>query len=86
MDVGVRELKQRLSEVLDIAAGGDIVVVTDRGVPKVRITAVEPAGRYQQGVEQGWIRPAPSARRLVSGRRFPSMRSVIDVLDDDRGE
>lgn len=35
MNVGVRELKQHLSEFLDRAAAGEVVTITDRGVPKV---------------------------------------------------
>jgi prevent-host-death family protein len=38
MDVGIRELKAKLSEVLDRAERGEIVTVTDRGRPKVLIT------------------------------------------------
>ncbi|MGE3329224.1 MAG: type II toxin-antitoxin system Phd/YefM family antitoxin, partial [Acidimicrobiia bacterium] len=34
MNVGVRELKQGLSEYLDRVAGGEILTVTDRGTPK----------------------------------------------------
>lgn len=43
MDVGVRELKDRLSEILDKAASGEIVRVTDRGVPKALIVPQTPA-------------------------------------------
>ena len=34
MEVGIRELKQHLSEYLDRAERGEVVTVTDRGVPK----------------------------------------------------
>ena len=31
MDVGIRELKQRLSEIIDLVAKGETIRVTDRG-------------------------------------------------------
>jgi prevent-host-death family protein len=37
MDVGVRELKRRLSELLDLAERGELVRVTDRGRPKAML-------------------------------------------------
>lgn len=40
MNIGVRELKQNLSEYLDRAANGELVVVTDRGIPKALIVAI----------------------------------------------
>jgi prevent-host-death family protein len=40
MNIGVRELKQNLSENLDTAANGELVVVTDRGIPKALIVAI----------------------------------------------
>ena len=55
MDVGVRELKQHLSEYLDRAANGEIIRVTDRGQPKAILAPVPGAGRLAAGLEQGWI-------------------------------
>ena len=39
VEVGVRELRENLSEWLDRAAGGEDVIVTERGKPKVRLAA-----------------------------------------------
>ena len=39
VEVGVRELRESLSEWLDRAAAGEDVIVTERGKPKVRLSA-----------------------------------------------
>ena len=85
MDVGVRELKQRLSEFLDRAERGEVIRVTDRGVPKVMITQILDTGRYEQGVTEGWIRPA-SESGLLPIRRVRTKRAVRDVIAEDRSE
>ena len=86
MNVGIRELKQHLSEYLDRAAAGESVQVTERGVPKVQIVPVPGAGVMTVGVEQGWLRPPLRADGLVHGRRVVGRRRIADVLEDDRGE
>jgi prevent-host-death family protein len=40
MDVGIRELKQRLSEYLDRVSKGEVVRITDRGRPKALLTGI----------------------------------------------
>ena len=57
MEIGVRELKQRLSEIIDLVCLGEHVVVTHRGMPKVVTTPIAGAARLQQGIEEGWVRP-----------------------------
>jgi prevent-host-death family protein len=55
MDVGVRELKSKLSEYLARVEGGETVNVTSRGrrvarlIPAVGETAIE------RGLREGWI-------------------------------
>lgn len=39
MEVGVREFRENLAEWIDRAAGGDEVIVTERGLPRVRLSA-----------------------------------------------
>ncbi len=86
MNVGVRELKQHLAEYLDRAAGGEVVQVTERGVPKVQIVPIPGAGAMQVGVEEGWLRPASASTGLQPVRRVVGRRTIADVLVDDRGE
>lgn len=86
MDVGIRELKAKLSEYLSRAAAGEEVVVTDRGVPIVRLLPFADQ-TLQRGFDEGWIE-AP--RRDLEGGLPPypghrSSRSTTEVLDEDRG-
>jgi prevent-host-death family protein len=82
-DVGVRELKQRLSEYLDRAERGELIRVTDRGRPKAVLGPLPGRARVDEGVAGGWISPA-SQTGLGTARRFSAKRRVLDVLADDR--
>lgn len=86
MDVGVRELKQRLSEYLRLVEAGETIRVTDRGVPKAVITPLTGMDRIAAGVDEGWIRPAREPRRIGTAPRASTNRSVRDLLREDRGE
>ena len=69
MDVGVRELKQHLSEYLDRAAAGEHLVVTDRGIPKALIGPVPGGLELERGIDDGWVRPAVRPGTLPAVRR-----------------
>ncbi len=84
MDVGVRELKAKLSEYLGAAAAGQEIVVTDRGRPVARIVAYGPASAIDRGIAEGWIE-APRRTKLGPPVRHRAPASVLDVLDEDRG-
>ena len=84
-DVGVRELKQRLSEYLDRAERGELLRVTDRGRPKALLGPIPGRARIEAGIEEGWIRPG-SGGPLGPVTRWKSTTRVLDVLAEDRGE
>ena len=84
MDVGVRELKRRLSEYLDRAARGEIIRVTDRGQPKAILGPLPGGGLLEAGVSEGWIRPGNDTPPRASARHT-ARRRVVDVLSEDRG-
>jgi prevent-host-death family protein len=84
-DVGVRELKQRLSEYLDRAERGELVRVTDRGRPKALLGPLPGRANIEAGISAGWIR-AGSARGLRPVKRVKSRGRVLDALAEDRGE
>ena len=87
MDVGVRELKQHLSDYLDRAENGEIITVTDRGRPKVQLVPLPGGGnRLAEGIEQGWITPPSRPGPLLPVQRFRAATSITDVLDSDRGD
>ena len=86
MDIGVRELKQHLSDYLERAARGETVIVTDRGVPKAQIIAVPGAASLQRAAEEGWLRLPLDPAPLPQIPRVTSTRRKLEVLGEDRGE
>ena len=84
-DVGVRELKQRLSEYLDRAERGELLRVTDRGRPKAMLGPLPGRASVDAGISEGWIR-AGSASGLRPVKRVKASGRVLDALAEDRGE
>lgn len=84
MDVGVRELKAKLSEYLTRVAAGEELTVTDRGRPVARIVPFADT-TLQRGFDEGWIE-APRRSSLEPFERVAAAESVASVLDADRGE
>lgn len=84
-DVGVRELKQHLSEYLDRAERGELLRVTDRGRPKALLGPLPGRAQVEGGIAEGWIKPG-SGETLPPVSRFRSSGRVLDALADDRGE
>ena len=85
MDVGVRELKQRLSEYLERVARGETIRVTDRGQPKAILAPIPGSGRLAAGIAEGWIREA-KASEPVQVPRAPAARPISEVIAEDRDE
>lgn len=82
-DVGVRELKQRLSEYLDRAERGELVRVTDRGRPKALLGPLPGRARVEEGIAEGWITPASGAGLTVA-HRWRGRSPVLGALAEDR--
>ncbi len=85
MNVGIRELKAKLSEYIANVSEGNRVVVTDRGRPVAELVAIQGDSAIDRGIEAGWIDP-PQRTELGEPPLFSSKRSVADVLDEDRGD
>ena len=87
MDVGVRELKQHLSDYLDRAQRGQVITVTERGRPKVLLVPLPGGGdRLADGIDEGWITPPARPGRLAPVKRSQSTLRIDDVLERDRGD
>jgi prevent-host-death family protein len=86
MNVGVRELKQHLSDYLDRVARGEVIQITDRGVPKAQIIPLPGAAAFEQGVEEGWLRPPTRRGALAEVTRTSAAERSAAVLGEDRGE
>jgi prevent-host-death family protein len=62
MDVPVSTLRAELKSWIEKARAGEEVVVTDRGIPVARLTAVESADLVSDLVREGLITPAQVSR------------------------
>lgn len=86
MQVGIRELKRRLSAWVERAAKGEVIRVTDRGKPRAVLGPLSDADRIAVGIAEGWIRPARSRRTRRTPQRHRPARPSAEVLAEDRGE
>ena len=86
MDVAVAELRANLRHWLSRARDGDEVVVTERGIPVVKIVGLETASAIESLVQQGVIaRPSALSRPVASGwPRSHSHRPVSDRVTEQR--
>ena len=87
--VGLKTLKNKLSEYVRAAAAGETVVITDRG----RVVAeINPPKRKQEsvierGIREGWIRPAVrGADWPPKGKPVPglTLEKILADLDESR--
>lgn len=83
MDVGVRELKQRLSEYLERVARGEVIRVTDRGRPKALLTPVQDERVIARGVAEGWLTPGEETPPQPV-RRARARQRALELLREDR--
>lgn len=81
----MRDLKAHLSAVLDRAAAGETITVTERGRPKAVLGPVPGRGRIDRGIAEGWVNPGTGGR-LDPVTPAAARRSVAEVLADDRSD
>jgi prevent-host-death family protein len=85
IEVGVRELKNNLSRYLDRVQQGEEVIVTDRGRPVARLSALgHSADRLGELIATGVVRPPKSTQRARPARRIEPKGSVSDLVADQR--
>jgi prevent-host-death family protein len=92
--VGLRELKNRLSEYVRLVRAGERVLVTDRGqvvaelVPSTATVAAGPEAALAELDRRGMTRP-PSNKGRASYPRFRRLApkgTARRLLDEERGE
>ncbi len=78
--VGIRELRQRASELLRRVAAGETIEVTDRGRPVALLSPLPEAGPLERLRAAGEVDPAtadlaelPAPLRLQAGQEPPSV-------------
>ncbi|MEP6892251.1 MAG: type II toxin-antitoxin system prevent-host-death family antitoxin [Gaiellaceae bacterium] len=80
MEVGVRELRENLAEWLARAAAGDEIVVTERGTPRVRMTAATAESVLDQLIREGRATPPRRPRRPLPAAIEVEGNPVTDEL------
>lgn len=85
MDVGIRELKRRLSALVEVAARGEVIRVTHRGRPKALLVPLPGRLRLEDGISEGWLRRGSGDMPVVARRRSRARVRIADVLAEDRG-
>jgi antitoxin (DNA-binding transcriptional repressor) of toxin-antitoxin stability system len=93
--VGIKLFKNKLSEYIRLAAGGETVLVTDRDRVVVAELGPPAPGRSPlvsdalllDAVRQGWIRPPLSRGKELPARK-PVMRfsEILQDLQQDRAD
>jgi antitoxin (DNA-binding transcriptional repressor) of toxin-antitoxin stability system len=90
--VGLKVLKNKLSEYVRIAAGGEVVLVTDRDrvvaelvPPREGRSALLADATLAEAVRQGWLTP-PTLVAVGSPPRIPvaKLDELLRELDADR--
>jgi prevent-host-death family protein len=86
VEVGVREFRERLRYWIDRAAGGDEVIVTERGKPRARLTAVGSESTWDRLIREGILTPAevPKGSRPLP-EPIEIEGGIQDILRDSRG-
>lgn len=92
--IGIKALKNRLSEYVKVAATGETVLVTDRdrvvaeiGPPRPGRAAHSSDALLADAVRQGWLKPPVMVGADLPARQ-PVMRldELLDELAGDRSE
>jgi antitoxin (DNA-binding transcriptional repressor) of toxin-antitoxin stability system len=93
--VGIKVLKNKLSEYVRLAAGGETVLVTDRDrvvaelvPPRKAIDKADPKGWWAEQVRLGNITPAKDRNAPLPPRvgPFMSLEELLADLDEDRAD
>jgi len=91
--VGLKTLKNKLSEYVRLAAAGETVVVTDRGrtVAEIVPPRKERCESFvERGVREGWLEPAKRPfqplppRRPIPGHTLEQLLADLDRDREDR--
>jgi prevent-host-death family protein len=90
--VGLKTLKNKLSEYVRLVAAGETIVITDRNrivaeivPPRTGLTPFE-----EQGVREGWLRPArirdgtPPVRKPVKDMALEQLVADMERDREDR--
>ena len=92
--VGLKVLKNRLSEYVRLAASGETILVTDRErvvaelVPPAQGRAGTPSdAMLMEAIRRGWLTPALGRPgELIPHRPVDKLQTLLEELDRDRAD
>ena len=91
--VGIKVLKNKLSEYVRLAASGETVLVTDRdrvvaelGPPQASRSSQSVDDFVAQGVREGWLTPARGSGGIPPRKPVLTFRELMDDLERDRSD
>jgi antitoxin (DNA-binding transcriptional repressor) of toxin-antitoxin stability system len=89
--VGLKILKNKLSEYVRLAQAGETVLVTDRDRVVAELVPPQPGrGRFMdnpiltEGVREGWLTPPRRTGAVPAGRAVMSFEELMEELERDR--
>ena len=90
--VGLKVLKNKLSEYVCAAAAGEAIVITDRGRTIAEIVPPQRKAKsvIERGIREGWITPAkrdanwPPPRKPIPGYTLEQLLADLDRDREDR--
>ncbi len=93
--IGIRALNSRLSEYVRLAAGGETVLVTDRGrvvaemgPPREERSPILADAMLAEAVRMGWLTPAlsPGSEPPRGGPPEATLAALLGELEGDRSD
>jgi len=86
MEIGVRELKAKLSEYLGRVERGEVIDVTHRGKPVARLVPIPGKGNIERGLAEGWITRVENRppEPVVRQQPVPGTPTTTELIRADR--
>jgi antitoxin (DNA-binding transcriptional repressor) of toxin-antitoxin stability system len=91
--VGIKMLKNKLSEYVRLAAGGETVLVTDRERVVAELVPPRPGtgrtvadARWAELIRQGVVTPAKLSGPLPRGKPVMTLEELMAELEQDRAD
>lgn len=88
MEIGVRELKAKLSEQLERVERGEVITVTSRGRRIAQIIPIAGSDNIEKGLREGWLHRDVDAppTTVIPQRPIPGSPTSEEILAELREE
>jgi prevent-host-death family protein len=85
VEVGVRELKSKLSHYIDLVQHGSEVIVTEHGKPVATLAAIDDlTNKLEDLVASGRLRPPLKSKKGLHKKPYAARTSVSDIVLGER--